>query len=37
MRLPAALRALLMVMVTRGDDPPAKLVTPAEAAKRVNE
>jgi DNA/RNA endonuclease YhcR with UshA esterase domain len=37
MRLPAALLALMMVMVARGDDPPAKPVTPAEAAKKVNE
>ena len=37
MRLPAVLLALMLVAATRGDDPPAKPVTPAEAAKRVNE
>jgi hypothetical protein len=37
MRLPAGLLALALVVVARGDDPPAKPITPAEAAKKVNE
>jgi DNA/RNA endonuclease YhcR with UshA esterase domain len=37
MRLPAVLLALMLVMAARGDDPPAKPISPAEAAKKVNE
>jgi DNA/RNA endonuclease YhcR with UshA esterase domain len=37
MRLPAVLLALVVVAVVRGDEPPAKPITPAEAAKKVNE
>jgi DNA/RNA endonuclease YhcR with UshA esterase domain len=37
MRLPAVLLALMMVLVARGDDPPAKPIAPADAAKKVNE
>jgi hypothetical protein len=37
MRLPAVRLALALVAVARGDDPPAKPITPAEAAKKVNE
>jgi DNA/RNA endonuclease YhcR with UshA esterase domain len=37
MRLSALVLALLLVAAARADEPPAKPVTPAEAAKKVNE
>ena len=37
MRRPALMLVLLLVAAARADDPPAKPLTPAEAAKKVNE